>query len=887
MVSFPMRLILLLTLLLLGSAAETTEDTGDHSNFTYTDDEGLVDELELGGEEEEEAEPAFAILYPPFALTVGVFVFFILSRHVQALPYTAVMFLIGVMMGIAAEVSEFQNHMAHTLNAWIGINSEVLLLVFLPGLIFKDAFGQNVHLFLFALVQLLIFAFPLVLAGTVVGALVGYYIFPFGWSFNFAMTVGSILAATDPVAVAALLEEVGAPPRLKVHVAGEALLNDGSAIVFFSIFSERFFNEFGIEGFGEEIDLAKGVGMFCQKAIGGTLIGLMFGGGLLAILYSLSRRFSHEENIVQVTTIVGIAYLNYYVADYVWKTSGVIASVSAGILVKIFGGAMINDMKLLEDFLTVVEHILNTVLFMLGGVVWGSTIALGEKEGHWRARDWGYLILLFILMNLLRGLQFLAVYPITSRIGLKTNWQESLFQVYGGLRGAVGIALAIALDSEVAHVSGGTDTTEEEIHTQQAFAMIGGMAFLTLVINGTTAGPLLRALGLADSTEARQRIVDAYKIRFRANTIDTMVRLLCQRRFRNVNFALVKHHVPHIADLTKAQLLQAVAKHKSTIPAEEYVPPNLVHILPYLPDDTDNVLHEGIHEVEMQLREDLDKVERNHRIALRSKNRRTKRLKGFSTSNLRYMMDKEPLSAQELRILFLSILKATYDKQVEDGELDGSHLLYIALNQSLEFAHDAVMKGETLKDWEFLLLIHDPISKFASTLKKSRLSSTVLNATMSKHHARLGLKDSQVDLVIERSISFMAAHRAALKSFNAELQDADSELSEAAKVVVDESEQQYHLADKALDAFAPRVTSLAISHKFCKILLSAGVHHVEKLVDIGLLKESEAEHFVEEIEEELHHVAKCNVSRHPGEMEEDDEDSEDIIEEEPTKEGDV
>jgi len=71
---------------------------------------------------------------------------------------------------------------------------------------------------LFIYLQCLIYAFPLVLAGTTLTACVCYYIFPFDWSFSLAMTVGSILSATDPVAVAALLEEVGAPPRLKVHI---------------------------------------------------------------------------------------------------------------------------------------------------------------------------------------------------------------------------------------------------------------------------------------------------------------------------------------------------------------------------------------------------------------------------------------------------------------------------------------------------------------------------------------------------------------------------------------------------------------------------------------------------------------------------------------------
>lgn len=102
------------------------------------------------------------------------------------------------------------------------------------------------------------------------------------------MTFGSILSATDPVAVAALLEEVGAPPRLKVHIGGESLLNDGAAIVFFGIFVERYLAELNI-GVGEDIDLATGVTLFLRKAVGGACIGVIFGVGLLIILKLLDR----------------------------------------------------------------------------------------------------------------------------------------------------------------------------------------------------------------------------------------------------------------------------------------------------------------------------------------------------------------------------------------------------------------------------------------------------------------------------------------------------------------------------------------------------------------------------------------------------------------------
>jgi NhaP-type Na+/H+ or K+/H+ antiporter len=154
---------------------------------------------------------------------VGVLTFWFLSRYAQALPYTGVLFLIGTIMGIGEEALNKSNHLNDTISLWVGINSEVLLLVFLPGLIYKDSFTLDVHLFTMALLQCFIFAFPIVLAGTALTALAAYYIFPYDWSFNLAMTFGSILSATDPVSVAVLMEQVGAPPRLRIHINGEAL----------------------------------------------------------------------------------------------------------------------------------------------------------------------------------------------------------------------------------------------------------------------------------------------------------------------------------------------------------------------------------------------------------------------------------------------------------------------------------------------------------------------------------------------------------------------------------------------------------------------------------------------------------------------------------------
>jgi NhaP-type Na+/H+ or K+/H+ antiporter len=204
--------LIVLTVLLSRSVLSAAE--------VAVDDDGTTSTVVTN---EENAEPAEAVLFPWFVQALGIAAFVLISRCAPAVPYTAVLFLLGTIMGIGtARLQHDSNLAVSMLEFWFPINSELLLLVFLPGLVFKDASSLSVHLFQKSVGQCLIFAFPMVLAGTVLTALIAFYIFPYDWSFHLCMTFGSILAATDPVAVAALLDAVGAPPRLKMHIAGES-----------------------------------------------------------------------------------------------------------------------------------------------------------------------------------------------------------------------------------------------------------------------------------------------------------------------------------------------------------------------------------------------------------------------------------------------------------------------------------------------------------------------------------------------------------------------------------------------------------------------------------------------------------------------------------------
>lgn len=159
-----------LRMLVLTSASERTNSTGG----------------------EEEGEPVVDVLFPWFSLVIGTFAYFALTRLLPWVPYTAVMFIIGTVIGVAVVRLDRTTLLTESVSDWLNIDSEVLLLVFLPGLVAKDAMQLDATLFQAAFWQCIVFAFPMVLAGTALTALVVAFILPYGWSFNFAMTMGSV-----------------------------------------------------------------------------------------------------------------------------------------------------------------------------------------------------------------------------------------------------------------------------------------------------------------------------------------------------------------------------------------------------------------------------------------------------------------------------------------------------------------------------------------------------------------------------------------------------------------------------------------------------------------------------------------------------------------------
>lgn len=549
---------------------------------------------------------------------------------------------------------------------------------------------------------------------------------------------------------------------------------------------------------------------------------------------------------------------SYFTADVVWGTSGVIANLTLGLCVNTFGKAFINDNQLSEDFWSIIEHLLNTVLFTLGGLVWGQIISNNDDENPLRlftARDWGYLFALFAFLLLIRYALFFGCFPITNYLGLSTNWRETFFSCYAGLRGAVGISLALSIDNTVKQAAGALSMSA--IQTNKLFGMVGGIAFLTLVINATTSGPLLIKLGLADATEFRKTLLKVVCARVRSKTIDDVVCLLAQPWFKSTNFAIVRHHVSSINDLTASELAAAAERyHQANQYKSGYTPPELRNFLPYLEEESkdSSEAEKGETHVGAYFR----RLE-----ALPHDGDDAKRLRPKIHGSMFDDGTQKPLPVEEVRRLFLEVLRTMYMSQIKSGYMVNREYLVYALLESIDFASDKIK--ESLCDWKYSNLLEKPLSEAIHRIQHHKQVISCCECFCGER-THYDLEHLDLRLQVERCVSFLEAHKQARRVLQEEFSATHGQLSEAEQIVLGESDEECRLATELLESFPKESLQLIISHKFNSILLNRSVTYIEALTESHVIKDTEAETFLEDIQEELFANESCSAAEHPGEL---------------------
>lgn len=384
----------------------------------------------------------------------------VLSRRLVVVPYSVALVLLGVAVAVLRPPVELH------------IEPQLILAVLLPALVFEGAYRTDVRLLIPSLPAVLLLALPGVLVTALLVAAVLAVVI--GLDFRLSFLVGTMVAATDPAAILAVMAQSRATRRLTTLVEAESLFNDGTGVVIFSIAVGALVAPIGPAGVAWEL-----VAAFVVS----TVIGIAIGFAASLVLNGL------DDHLVEVAISLVAAYGSYLLAAQA-GFSGLIATVACGLVFSGYGrrfGMSAETRQAIDIVWEFIAFLATTLVFLLIGLA----IVVSQLLAAAVASVAVLLALLVsravIVYGLLGGSAWLL-----HRLGrLRTPMPRSWLHViaWSGLRGAVSVALALSLPQGLPH-------------REQLQGIVFGATLLTLVIQGPTARPLISRLRLTGDQQA-------------------------------------------------------------------------------------------------------------------------------------------------------------------------------------------------------------------------------------------------------------------------------------------------------------------------------------------------------------------------------------------------
>lgn len=360
------------------------------------------------------------------------------------IPYTVGLVLVGLAV---SGLGFFQD---------IHVTSDLILLVFLPPLLFEAALELNIRGIGRAMPVILLLAIPGVAVSAVLIGLPLARLTPLSlWS---ALLFGAFISATDPVAVVSSFRRLHALSSLTCTIEGESLFNDGTALVLSSVLLTA--AKMG------HFDVGTGILAFVWSVLAGAAVGLVLGYLISEITGLL------DDPSIEITLSVALAYGSYLVADEL-HASPVLAVVLAGMVYGTHGRVTrvsAQSRLALDPVWEYISFLANAALFISIGLAVSITALL---------QNLGWVVLAIAVVLLARAV---IVYPLTLALHRITlAYGHILF--WGSLRGGVALAVALSLSRTMAH--------RFLIQT-----LTFGVVLFTILVQGTTVEALARRLGV-------------------------------------------------------------------------------------------------------------------------------------------------------------------------------------------------------------------------------------------------------------------------------------------------------------------------------------------------------------------------------------------------------
>ncbi|MFC0524416.1 cation:proton antiporter [Pontibacillus salicampi] len=382
-------------------------------------------------------------------LFVG-YLIFTLDKKKQNVPVPVILVLIGIGCSF---VPFFDDVM---------VTKEIIYEIFLPALLFISAYrfptkALKENAVLIGLMSTVGLLLTTILLGISI-YLVCELLFPV--SIVGALLMASMLTPTDPVSVTSILKQSGSNPRIADVVEGESMINDGTSIVLFTVFTSMYISNtpFSIFRFMNE---------FITVSLGGIVIGVSLGWAV-----SKAVHVTHHKQYQVMLSII-LTYGTFFIAEHL-HVSGVLATVAAGIMLSYeFEHTNKEDhfRESLAGFWDIVEPSILSLVFLLIGIKATSYLTIAS---------WQVAFILFAATLLVRFLVISVLIPLVPKWRNQSSWKDIFIINWAGIKGTMSIALLLSLESQLG--------TQE----QRLLAITFAVVLLSLVIQSVGIYPITR-----------------------------------------------------------------------------------------------------------------------------------------------------------------------------------------------------------------------------------------------------------------------------------------------------------------------------------------------------------------------------------------------------------
>ncbi len=413
--------------------------------------------------------------------SVGIFI----AKKID-IPHTVLLVIFGIGFGFLSLVPVFS-----FINEF-KLTPELLFYLFLPILIFESAFNISSRRLIENSVPILLLSIiGFLVSSSVIAILLHYILILIGINIPFIITLlfGSLISATDPVAVLTLFKEYGVPRRLSLIFEGESLFNDATSVAFFLIILEAI-NSGGFTLFTSILGTIDFISMLILGVIYGLLIGGLFTG-------LIGKTKSSEVANVMLTVV--LAHITFITAEIISShtsihISPIISTTIASLVIGNYGRAKFNSYT--ESFVSHLwEHfafMANSLVFILVGVMMVNEVFLSET----------IIISVLVTILVVALARAISVYPLIRIYNLfsdtskhiPNSWQHLM--AWGSLRGALAITMVLLIPDDLNIQNWTLEISPKSF----LLAITIGCIAATLFIKATTIKSLVRRYNLDNFT---------------------------------------------------------------------------------------------------------------------------------------------------------------------------------------------------------------------------------------------------------------------------------------------------------------------------------------------------------------------------------------------------